>query len=68
MPPADSGKTLTPEQIETLRRWVAEGAEYKQHWAFVAPERPAVPAGERRRVGAQSDRRLRPRAARSAKD
>jgi mono/diheme cytochrome c family protein len=44
MPPADSGKTLTPEQIETLRAWVAQGAEYKQHWAFIAPQRPDVPA------------------------
>src|SRR5687768_6685539 len=37
MPPADSGKALTPEQIETLRAWVAQGAEYKEHWAFVPP-------------------------------
>jgi hypothetical protein len=43
MPPADSGKKLTPEQIETLRAWVAQGADYKKHWAFVAPERPDVP-------------------------
>jgi hypothetical protein len=43
MPPADSGKALTPEQIETLRSWVAQGAEYKEHWAFVAPQRPDVP-------------------------
>ncbi len=44
MPPADSGKSLSPEQIETLRRWVEQGGKYKQHWAFVAPQRPAVPA------------------------
>jgi mono/diheme cytochrome c family protein len=44
MPPADSGKSLTPEQIEILRRWIAGGAEYKQHWAFVAPRRPNIPA------------------------
>jgi hypothetical protein len=43
MPPADSGKTLKPDEIEILRRWIAEGAEYKKHWAFVAPTRPAVP-------------------------
>ena len=43
MPPTASGKTLKPEQVETLRRWVAEGAKYQQHWAFVPPERPAVP-------------------------
>jgi Protein of unknown function (DUF1553)/Protein of unknown function (DUF1549)/Planctomycete cytochrome C len=44
MPPADSGKSLTPEQIETLRAWVAQGGDYKQHWAFQPPQRPAVPS------------------------
>jgi mono/diheme cytochrome c family protein len=43
MPPADSRKTLTPQQIETLRNWIKSGSEYKQHWSFVAPERPEVP-------------------------
>src|SRR5215213_3387373 len=44
MPPADSGKTLRPEQVETLRRWVLDGGNYQPHWAFVAPQRPEVPA------------------------
>ncbi len=44
MPPADSGKSLTPQQIETLRQWITGGAEYREHWAFVAPRRPAIPA------------------------
>src|ERR1043165_1724056 len=39
MPPIKTGKHLTPAQIETLTRWIAEGAEYKQHWAFIPPER-----------------------------
>lgn len=39
MPPADSHKTLTPEQIEVLKRWVAEGAEYEPHWSFIVPEK-----------------------------
>jgi hypothetical protein len=43
MPPADSGKTLTPEQIKILRAWVEQGAKYEKHWAFEAPLRPAVP-------------------------
>ncbi|HMO63700.1 MAG TPA: PSD1 and planctomycete cytochrome C domain-containing protein, partial [Verrucomicrobiota bacterium] len=43
MPPAETGKKLTPEQIETLRRWIAEGAEYREHWALVPPVRPPVP-------------------------
>ncbi|MGI9429768.1 MAG: DUF1549 domain-containing protein, partial [Bythopirellula sp.] len=43
MPPADSGKTLTAEQIQLIRRWVAQGASWKQHWAFLTPLRPEVP-------------------------
>jgi len=43
MPPPEAHKTLTAAQIETLRRWVAEGAHYEEHWAFIAPTRPAVP-------------------------
>ena len=37
MPPPDSHKKLTPAQIETLKRWVAEGAPYQKHWSFEAP-------------------------------
>ncbi len=43
MPPAEAHKTLKPAEIALLRRWVAEGAEYQEHWAFIAPKRPAVP-------------------------
>lgn len=45
MPPLDSvKKQLTPKQVETLRQWIAEGAEYTDHWAFVKPTKPEVPA------------------------
>jgi hypothetical protein len=43
MPPAYSNRTLTPEQIAILKRWIEEGGEYTKHWAFVPPKRPAVP-------------------------
>ncbi len=43
MPPPTSNRRLTPEQIATLKRWIAEGGQYAQHWAFVPPSRPAVP-------------------------
>ncbi len=46
MPPKDSGLSLTAEEIDTLRRWIEEGAEWSQHWAFVAPERVPAPAVE----------------------
>jgi len=45
MPPAKTGKTLTSAQIETLKAWVAQGAEYQGHWAFLAAKRPTVPSG-----------------------
>ncbi len=44
MPPPSTKKTLTDEQKETLRRWVAEGAEYQPHWSLIPPTRPAPPA------------------------
>jgi len=37
-------KPMKPEEIAILREWVKEGAEYRPHWAFEAPVRPAVPA------------------------
>jgi hypothetical protein len=49
MPPAATGKTLSPTQIETLRRWIAEGANYATHWAYVKPVRPPVPEVKNRR-------------------
>jgi hypothetical protein len=43
MPSPKSHKTLTSAQKDTLRRWIAEGAEYQPHWSFITPTRPPVP-------------------------
>ena len=46
MPPPDSGKVLTPEQISLIKAWLDEGATWREHWAFRQPERlpePKVP-------------------------
>ncbi len=43
MPPRDAQRKLTPPQIELIRRWIDEGAEWQEHWAFVAPQRPPLP-------------------------
>ncbi|MEX0792401.1 MAG: PSD1 and planctomycete cytochrome C domain-containing protein [Pirellulaceae bacterium] len=42
MPP--EGKPLTEEEVEILRTWIAEGAEFEGHWAFepVTPQEPPV--------------------------
>ncbi|WP_425616982.1 PSD1 and planctomycete cytochrome C domain-containing protein [Anatilimnocola sp. NA78] len=45
MPPPTAKKPLfKPEEAELIRRWIDEGAQYDQHWAYVPVTRPAVPA------------------------
>lgn len=44
MPPESTKMVLSPGQKEILKRWVASGADYRPHWAFVAPKRPEVPS------------------------
>jgi hypothetical protein len=44
MPPSEFGKPLTPAEIATLKRWVEQGGEYAQHWAYVKPVRAEIPA------------------------
>ena len=44
MPPPSSHKELKPQQKAMLKQWVAEGAEYQPHWAFIAPKVAGVPA------------------------
>jgi hypothetical protein len=43
MPPPSMKKPLNDAQRDILRRWIAAGAEYQPHWAFVKPVQPAVP-------------------------
>ncbi len=42
MPPPEAHKDLTPAQIATLQRWIAEGAPWGKHWAFTPLLRPVV--------------------------
>jgi hypothetical protein len=44
MPPESTHKTLTAKQIAILRHWIDDGAQYRPHWAFIQPEKPAVPS------------------------
>src|SRR5260370_22213626 len=43
MPPLKTGKTLTAAQKETFKNWIAAGAEYEPHWAYIPLKRPDVP-------------------------
>lgn len=42
---------LSAEQIDILKRWVEQGAEWGDHWAYVAPENVAVPVSEKKIAG-----------------
>src|SRR5439155_13524416 len=44
MPPAKSGKSLTKNEVELIRRWIEQGAEYQLHWSFAVAKRAATPA------------------------
>lgn len=43
MPPADGHAHLTADQIELIRRWIAEGASWEEHWSYQPLVRPDVP-------------------------
>ncbi|GGW27571.1 PSD1 and planctomycete cytochrome C domain-containing protein [Arenibacter certesii] len=43
MPPTESNLELKEHEKEILKKWVAQGAEYKTHWAFSPPEKQLIP-------------------------
>src|SRR2546423_1209106 len=43
MPPRKLGKRPKAQEIETLGRWIAQGAAYTRHWAYIPPVRPSLP-------------------------
>ena len=44
MPPEYSHKSLEQAEIERIREWIEEGAEWTGHWAFEIPQRPELPS------------------------
>lgn len=46
MPPPSSNLTLSARDIKIIEKWIRQGARYEPHWAFVAPEKPAIPEVE----------------------
>ncbi|MEW4564475.1 PSD1 and planctomycete cytochrome C domain-containing protein [Bremerella sp. JC770] len=43
MPPPETGKSLSNDEKQILRRWIESGANYSLHWAFQPIERPTPP-------------------------
>jgi hypothetical protein len=46
MPPPETGKSLTPEQVALIRRWIAEGADFQGHWSFLPRDLSATDPAE----------------------
>ena len=44
MPPPEVRKRPTTAQVDLIEKWILEGATWREHWAFKAPERPEPPA------------------------
>jgi len=51
MPPIDSGKHLSENQIELLRKWIAQGAVWSPAWSYVPPRKWDLPAVANRQWG-----------------
>ncbi|MGK0153461.1 MAG: hypothetical protein ACI9SE_000406 [Neolewinella sp.] len=43
MPPAEANKPLSNVQQQLLVRWIEQGANWTEHWSFVAPVEPKQP-------------------------
>ncbi|WPP49987.1 PSD1 and planctomycete cytochrome C domain-containing protein [Catalinimonas niigatensis] len=43
MPPPESNLSLTEQEKALLEKWIAQGADWKPHWAFIPPEKPTLP-------------------------
>ena len=46
MPPKSLGRSLSPEEIKLLKRWIEEGALWQTHWAFRPPLAAPTPDAE----------------------
>ena len=43
MPPPESNLALSTKEKELIRRWIIEGANWKEHWAFTQVNKPNLP-------------------------
>ena len=43
MPPTDESEPLTSAEASLLREWIASGARYQRHWAYLPIRKPQVP-------------------------
>ena len=44
MPPPESHKELSAQEIEKIGAWIQSGATWQGHWAYITPQKPKLPA------------------------
>lgn len=47
MPPPSSNLTLTEDEVKIIKKWISQGAKTKKHWAFISPEKAALPKADK---------------------
>ncbi len=47
MPPAEAKKKFGDNERALLKRWIKEGAQWSEHWAFIAPTTPPLPTTDK---------------------
>ncbi|MFT4568455.1 MAG: hypothetical protein ACI9FN_003424, partial [Saprospiraceae bacterium] len=50
MPPPEAKKNLTKKEIALIEKWINQGAEWKEHWAYIKPEIIPNPSIELKRI------------------
>ncbi len=58
MPPPSANHPLTPREVEILKRWIQQGAEYSDHWSFLPPQKVAPPDPQAQPIDAFIRQRL----------
>ncbi|MDB4794391.1 PSD1 and planctomycete cytochrome C domain-containing protein [Pirellulaceae bacterium] len=66
-PPGSNRKSLSPKEVDTLKRWVQSGANWGKHWSFESPRRPVPPTTASHPIDAFIQRQLKNRQWKPAK-
>lgn len=45
MPPPEANLSLSAKEKALIAKWIRQGAQWKEHWAFIPPEKPQIPEG-----------------------
>jgi hypothetical protein len=43
MPPPETGRSLSEDEIDKIKKWIEDGAGYSRHWSYEPPKRAELP-------------------------